>query len=216
MPPTGSRARRLAKDLNDVHLLSQQCELFRQRTRADVELRPITTSATLRSGKMPPPAAPAAGRSTWPPSAPHRGHQRCRLPAHPRRPTRPHHARRNPPPSRTRLGQMRTFTEHAGALHGLGRPLIFLCPKRRPHLHHARPCGRQRIIVDCYLRISAVTVHDNKAAYFRRDPAETWPLPHLPHAVCRVSKAGERQVLNRDEFYVNLGCLRECAQVAGV
>ena len=38
MPPTGSRARRLAKDLNDVHLLGQQCELCRQRTRADVEL----------------------------------------------------------------------------------------------------------------------------------------------------------------------------------
>src|SRR5579872_6243281 len=33
-----SRARRLAKDLNDVHLLGQQCELFRQRTRADVKL----------------------------------------------------------------------------------------------------------------------------------------------------------------------------------
>ena len=32
--------------------------------------RLTTTSATLRSGKMPPPAAPAAGPSTWPPSAP--------------------------------------------------------------------------------------------------------------------------------------------------
>jgi predicted transposase YbfD/YdcC len=29
---------------------------------------------------------------------------------------RPHHPRRDPPPPRLRLGQMRTFTEHAGAL----------------------------------------------------------------------------------------------------
>jgi hypothetical protein len=36
-----------------------------------------------------------------------------------------------------------------------------------------------------------------------------------PYA-CRVSKEGERQGLNRDEFYVNLGCLRKYAQVAGV
>ena len=53
----------------------------------------------------------------------HRGHQGRRLPARPRRPTRPHHPRRNPPPPRPRLGQIRTFTEHAGALgvtgHGL-------------------------------------------------------------------------------------------------
>jgi len=34
--------------------------------------------------------------------------------------------------------------------------------------------------------------------------------------VCRVSKAGERQGLNRDELYVNLGCLRKRAQLAGV
>jgi len=46
----------------------------------------------------------------------HRGHQRRRLPARPRRPARPHHPRRNSPPPRPRLGQIRTFTEHAGAL----------------------------------------------------------------------------------------------------
>lgn len=32
----------------------------------------------------------------------------------------------------------------------------------------------------------------------------------------RVPKAGERQGSNRDEFHVDLGCLRECAQVAGI
>ena len=46
----------------------------------------------------------------------HRGHQKRRLPARPRRPTRPQHPRRNPPTPRPRLGQERTFTEHAGAL----------------------------------------------------------------------------------------------------
>ena len=46
----------------------------------------------------------------------HRGHQRRRLPARPRRPARPYHPFRNPPPPRPRLGQTRTFTEHAGAL----------------------------------------------------------------------------------------------------
>jgi hypothetical protein len=35
-------------------------------------------------------------------------------------------------------------------------------------------------------------------------------------AAYRVSKAGERQGLNRDELYVNLGCLRKCVQVAGI
>jgi predicted transposase YbfD/YdcC len=38
------------------------------------------------------------------------------LPAYPRRPARPQHPRRNSPPPRPRLGQERTFTEHAGAL----------------------------------------------------------------------------------------------------
>ena len=46
----------------------------------------------------------------------HRSHQRRRLPARPRRTARPHHPRRNLPPPRPRFGQMRTFTEHAGAL----------------------------------------------------------------------------------------------------
>ncbi len=36
------------------------------------------------------------------------------------------------------------------------------------------------------------------------------------HAAYRVSKAGERQGLNRDELYVNLGCFRKGAQVAGI
>ncbi len=35
-------------------------------------------------------------------------------------------------------------------------------------------------------------------------------------AAYRVSKAGERPGLNRDELYVNLGCLRKCVQVAGI
>jgi transposase len=43
--------------------------------------------------------------------------KRRRLPARPRRPARPHHPRRNFPPPRPRLWQIRTFTEHAGALH---------------------------------------------------------------------------------------------------
>ena len=34
----------------------------------------------------------------------------------PRRPSRPHHPSRNPPPPPLRLGQKRTITEHAGAL----------------------------------------------------------------------------------------------------
>ena len=55
----------------------------------------------------------------------HRGPQRRRLPAHPRRPTRPHHPSRSPPPSLARLGQMWTFTEHAGALDSArGVPLL--------------------------------------------------------------------------------------------
>jgi predicted transposase YbfD/YdcC len=54
------------------------------------------------------------------PGGRHRGPQRRRLPAHPRRPPRPHHPRRNPPPPRFRLGQMRTFTERAGALKDTG------------------------------------------------------------------------------------------------
>jgi|HubBroStandDraft_6_1064221.scaffolds.fasta_scaffold463332_2 hypothetical protein len=36
------------------------------------------------------------------------------------------------------------------------------------------------------------------------------------HAAYRVSKAGERQGLNRDELYVNLGCLRKCVQIVGI
>src|SRR5579859_5926712 len=55
MPPTGSRARRSAKDLNDVHLRSQQCELFRHRTRADVEV--VTESGPGMS-----PAGPSIAR----------------------------------------------------------------------------------------------------------------------------------------------------------
>jgi len=59
-----------------------------------------------------------------PPRRRHRGHQRRRLPAHPRRPTRPHYPRRSPPPPRPRLGQMRTFKEHAGALVTTRRTLM--------------------------------------------------------------------------------------------
>jgi hypothetical protein len=39
---------------------------------------------------------------------------------------------------------------------------------------------------------------------------------NLMGAAYRVSKAGERQGLDRDELYVNLGCLRKCVQVAGI
>jgi hypothetical protein len=39
---------------------------------------------------------------------------------------------------------------------------------------------------------------------------------HPQNAAYRVSKAGERQGLDRDELHVNLGCLRKCAQVAGI
>ena len=35
-------------------------------------------------------------------------------------------------------------------------------------------------------------------------------------AAYRASNAGERPGLNRDELYVNLGCLRKCVQVAGI
>jgi predicted transposase YbfD/YdcC len=76
-----------------------------------------------------PPAAPAAGRPTWPPSAqpsarPSRTPATCTSPKADA--TTP--PGRNPPPPRLRLGQMRTFTEHAGAL---------LLPRRHgPRRHH--------------------------------------------------------------------------------
>jgi hypothetical protein len=44
-----------------------------------------------------------------------------------------------------------------------------------------------------------------------------WAGPQATaHAAYRVSKAGERQGLNRDEFYVDLGRLRKCVQVVGI
>jgi hypothetical protein len=43
------------------------------------------------------------------------GRQRGRLPARPRRPTRPHHPAEPLRLHRPRLGQTRTFAEHAGA-----------------------------------------------------------------------------------------------------
>jgi hypothetical protein len=46
-------------------------------------------------------------------------------------------------------------------------------------------------------------------------PARAYQNMHSS-AAYRVSKAGERQGLNRDELYVNLGCLRKCVQVAGI
>jgi hypothetical protein len=54
--------------------------------------------------------------------------------------TRPHHPGRNPPPPRLRLGQMRTFTEHAGALpHRQGRA----CPGAiRAQDDHVKVAGK--------------------------------------------------------------------------
>lgn len=46
-----------------------------------------------------------------------------------------------------------------------------------------------------------------------------WAAPSAEtcaRAAYRVPRAGERQGLNRDELYVNLGCLRKCVQVAGI
>jgi predicted transposase YbfD/YdcC len=75
-------------------------------------IRDVTLTRTPR------PAAPATdGQPGNHPRRDHRGHQRHRLPAHLRRPPRPHHPRRSPPPPRPRLGHKRTITEHAGALH---------------------------------------------------------------------------------------------------
>jgi hypothetical protein len=47
------------------------------------------------------------------------------------------------------------------------------------------------------------------------------PLPTSATHIrfCRMSRVEGRRaarVLNRDELYVNLGCLRKCAQVGGV
>ena len=73
-----------------------------------------------------------AGQPGHHPGCHHRGHQRRRTPARPRRPTLPQHSRRNPPTPRPRLGQEWTSTEHAGALEALARRN---CPFP-PDTHH--------------------------------------------------------------------------------
>src|ERR1017187_8403688 len=86
-------------------------------THAMPVLHPERRSGTRHSAKTPPPAAPAADPPTWPPSAPPSSRP-SKTPATctSRRPPRPHHPRRNPPPPRPRLDRNGTFTEHAGAL----------------------------------------------------------------------------------------------------
>jgi predicted transposase YbfD/YdcC len=103
-------------------------------------------------GRLGQPHRQRPGEPGHDPGCHHHGHQRCWLPARPRRPARPHHPRRSPPPPRPRLGHKRTTTEHAGAL---GFPPA---PRRGDQFPHAcgrglwggragsarRPCGRNR------------------------------------------------------------------------
>jgi hypothetical protein len=93
----------------------------------------------------PPSRLTAAGRQPGHhPRRRHHGPQRRRLPAHHRRPTRPYHPRRNPPPPRPRLGQKRAFTEHAGALRVSPVSPRFACrfPRSAGAVPHARRAAR--------------------------------------------------------------------------
>ena len=116
------------------------------------------------------------------PSRHHRGHQRRRLPARPRRPTRPQHSRRNPPTPRPRLGQERTFTEHAGALLSTSRARHFYRRSSRDP-RPSRRIGIPVTLISADSRGSACRLIKARAKYDRLDRRhQSTRSSHLPQA----------------------------------